>query len=411
MPTAPASDWRKGHRVAIVGAGPAGVSAALALLGQGFDVVVFEKHPAPKPIGGAVLLSVPVLAVLRHYGVDVENFGSFTVTEFRNNKGHVRARLPFNPDVENAMGIRGWHYGVLRSNAFARMMELLPGGVVVPNARFAAYTETDDGVRVEFADGTSVEADILVGADGIQSGVSTQAFGTPPLFHVGLRVWLAWCDPVDGIPPNLGVISHSDRIQASYFPMLHDGKPGYEWWIVEPVPAHATQPDDVKAYVSDLLRDFPENPFARFPALTDFNSQIFCWDIYNRPSLPKWSTGRVICLGDAVHPVSPYAAYGMGMAIEDGYFLARSLAGCNLSDAVAVTAALRRFEADRVGYVNHHVEFARKLGNLFHRLPYPLAKLRDFAFDRTSFLSRMISRDYLADAEKMSMSLQELHVR
>jgi 2-polyprenyl-6-methoxyphenol hydroxylase-like FAD-dependent oxidoreductase len=125
--------------------------------------------------------------------------------------------------------------------------------------------------------------------------------------------------------------------------------------------------------------------------------------------LEKWSTGRVVCLGDAVHPVSPYAAYGMGMAIEDGYFLARALGGCNLRDMPKVTQAFSVFENERVAYVNHTVEFARKLGNVFHQLPYPLAKFRDFVFDHTKFLHNMISKDYLSEAEKMSLSLQELH--
>lgn len=401
--------WRPGRRVAIVGAGPGGVSTALAMLRQGFDVRIFEKHPAPEPLGGAVLLSVPVLAVLRYYGIDLRNFGSFTRVEFRNNKGHIRAELPFNRDVEKAMGIKGWHYGMLRSNAFERMMELLPEGVLVPNANFASYEETVDGVRLAFADEKTVDADILVGADGIRSKVSRQAFGDPGLFHVGLRVWLAWCDPVEGIPPGLGVISHTHRIQASYFPMLHDGKPGYEWWIVEPARENAGTPPDIKAHVLNRLQDFPADPFLKFPEKTDFSHQIFCWDIYNRPSMQKWSAGRVVCLGDASHPVSPYAAYGMGMAIEDGYFLARSLANRDLANAASIAAGFQEFEADRVPYVNHQVEFARKLGSAFHQLPYPVARIRDFVFDHTKILSRMISRDYLADAEKMSMSLSELH--
>lgn len=44
----------------------------------------------------------------------------------------------------------------------------------------------------------------------------------------------------------------------------------------------------------------------QFPKEPNFDEQVFAWDIYNRPSLQKWSKGRVVCLGDAVHPVSPY---------------------------------------------------------------------------------------------------------
>nr|WP_288916320.1 hypothetical protein [uncultured Pseudomonas sp.] len=99
------------------------------------------------------------------------------------------------------------------------------------------------------------------------------------------------------------------------------------------------------------------------------------------------------------------------MAIEDGYFLGSTLGKRNLSDGKALAEGIAAFEAERVDYVNHHVEFARKLGNLFHYLPYPLAKLRDFVFDRTKLLERMIRRDYLSNQEAMSLSLRELHIK
>ncbi|CAH0264249.1 6-hydroxynicotinate 3-monooxygenase precursor [Pseudomonas sp. 22 E 5] len=404
--------WRKGKRVAIIGAGPGGVSAALALHRQGYDVRLYEKSPEPKPLGGGVLLSVPVLAILRDYGIDLKNFGSFTHTEFRNKRGRVRTLVPSNPLVEQSFGLKGWHYGMLRSNAFARMMECLPEGLLMANHTFQSYREGEDDIELSFTNGTRIEADVLVGADGIRSGVARQAFGEPELFHVGLRVWLAWCDAagIDGIPPNSAAITHSNNHQASFFPMLHDGKPGYEWWIVEPVKENAAQPENVKAYIQKKLENWAD-PLPRFPDATDFNTQIFCWDIYNRPSLKRWSRGRVVCLGDAVHPVSPYAAYGMGMAIEDGYFLGSTLGKRNLSDGKALAEGIAAFEAERVDYVNHHVEFARKLGSLFHYLPYPLAKLRDFVFDRTKLLERMIRRDYLSNQEAMSLSLRELHIK
>lgn len=404
-----AEDWRKGHRVAVIGAGPGGVSTAIAMRQQGYDVRLYERAAEPKPLGGAVLLSVPVLAVLRQYGIDIDNFGSFTHTQFRNNRGKVRARLPFNEGVEKAMGIKGWHYGVLRSSAFARMLERLPEDVLMPDHAFLSYEEKDGEVVVRFENGEEVAADIVIGADGIRSGVSRQAFGEAGLFHVGLRVWLAWCEDPGGIPRDLGVLHHARNIQASYFPMLHDGKPGFEWWIVEPSGEDVEPPADVEAHVRALLSDFPE-PLPRFADNTNFERQIFRWEVYNRPSLDHWTKGRVACVGDAVHPVSPYAAYGMGMAIEDGYFLARALGGRDLHDRQAVADGFTRYEDERVAYVNHQVEFARKLGNQFHHAPAPIAWFRDFIFDNTGILEKMIVKDALADAEKMSLQLKELHV-
>lgn len=402
--------WEPGKRVAVIGAGPGGVSAALGLLSQGYDVRIFEKSPEPKPLGGAVLLSVPVLAVLRHYGIDLENFGSFTTTEFRNHKWKLRASLPFNKQVESSFGIKGWHYGMLRANAFSKMMDLLPDGVLVGNAEFDYYRELGSHVEVFFTNGEQIEADIIIGADGIRSGVSRQALGNHDLFHVGLRVWLAWCDPFDGLPEKTGVISHSRKYQASFFPMIHNNKPGVEWWVVEPVKENEPHPSNPKLHIENILKSWG-GPMAQFPKETNFDEQVFAWDIYNRPSLQKWSKGRVVCLGDAVHPVSPYAAYGMGMAIEDGYFLAKFLNGSDLSNLASVKSSFENFEKERVDYVNHHVEFARKLGNIFHQVPAPLAKVRDFVFDHTKLLNKLISKDYLSDAEKMSLSMRELHVK
>lgn len=403
-------NWRRGKRVVIVGAGPGGVSTALAMLQHGYDVKLFERQPEPKPLGGAVLLSVPVLAVLRHFGIDVgESFGSKTGVEFRNNKGKVRARLPFNPSVEKAMGIPGWHYGVLRSSAFAKMLDKLPRGMVQPNHTFTAYEQRENDVLVRFENGVEVEADIVIGADGVKSGVSRQAFGDHNLFHIGLRIWLAWCDEIGGLDRNTGAITHSRNIQASYFPMLHDGKPGWEWWIVEPKEEGAPAPDDVEPYIRGILQDFAD-PLPRFPDSTDFETQIFRWDVYNRESLKQWTSGRIACVGDAVHPVSPYAAYGMGMAIEDGYFLARELGGRDLGDLAGVRKAFESYEAERVEYVNNLVEFARSQGQRFHHASRPAAFLRDLLFDNTKILQKLISKDYLGHQEQMTLQLRELHV-
>jgi 2-polyprenyl-6-methoxyphenol hydroxylase-like FAD-dependent oxidoreductase len=401
------TNWRKGKRIAIAGAGPGGVSAALELISQGFDVRIYEKAAEPKPLGGAVLLSTPVLAIMRKYGVDVLSLGSKTVTKFANNKGKIRATLPFNKDVEKSFGIPGWHYGMLRSNAFGQMLEHLPKDVIIGGKECIGYDEVGDEVIVRFADGTSETADMLIGADGINSAVSRQAFGDPEIFHIGLRVILAWCEDFGGIDRSVGVIHHSRNVQASYFPMLHDGKPGWEWWIVEKSDGTETI-TDLEAHMKRHVANFAD-PMPQFAAHTDFNSQAFVWEIRNRPSLQKWSKGRIACVGDAVHPVSPYAAYGMGMAIEDGYFLARALGGKDLTDVTQIETACEKYEGERIAYVNHHVEFARELGDRFHKAPGFVARLRDFVFDNTGVLEKLIRKDYLRDAELMSLQLSELH--
>ncbi|SNX86752.1 probable 2-polyprenyl-6-methoxyphenol hydroxylase and related FAD-dependent oxidoreductases [Melanopsichium pennsylvanicum] len=402
-------EWRPGKRIVIAGGGPGAISAALAFINQGFDVRVYERQQECKPIGGGVLINIPVLMVLRSYGVSIDNLGAYTVTHFSNQNGDQRVTLPFHAEAQEVSGIKGWHYGVLRSSLFKKMLDRVPEGIIHTGFEFKSFQEFDDQVHVEFTNGETVVADMLVGADGVRSAVSKQLFGPSGLFHVGIRLYLAWCDYFPGIEPNLGVIHHSRDVQASFFPMMHEGKPGFEWWIVEPSYEGKEVPTDIKGHISDIVRGF-SHPMSEFIDKTDFDNNVYRWEIYNRPAMKKWSRGRVVCIGDAVHPVSPYAAYGLGMAVEDGYYLARALKDVDLRDLQAVTKSFTKFEGERVDYVNHNMLFARRLGYIFHKLPWPLSSVRDFFFDHTPLLSLMMSKGYLAKSEQEVMGLTELFV-
>jgi len=112
------------------------------------------------------------------------------------------------------------------------------------------------------------------------------------------------------------------------------------------------------------------------------------WEIRDRPPLKQWSKGRVTLLGDAAHPTSPYAAYGAGMSIEDGYFLARELQAVEMSDTAAVKAALQRYEERRKPHTAQVTEQAFFNGRIFHHTPRFLRPLRDLIFDHTLFCRR-----------------------
>ena len=401
-PSNPSTTQRR--RVAVVGAGPGGISAAIALHQAGHEVRLFERSPEVRPLGGAVLLSLPVLSILRSYGVDIDRLGAMAVTEFRDWKGRLRVRLPFNKQAEEKAGLPGWHYGMLRAEAIGRMLKTLPPELLYPNHRCTGFDETPDAVRVRFDNGTQWEADLLVGADGIRSVVSRQVFGDPKLFHCGITVWLAWCH-AEGIPRDVGWISHSPRVQASFFPILHHGQPAFEWWVVEPWKEGQRFDADMKRHVGRLIEGWSA-PIPQLFEATDFERNAFRWEIYNRAPLSSWSRGRVSFVGDAVHPVSPYAAYGMGMAIEDGFWLARSLAGVDLAHAQQLAQGLARYDAQRVAYTNKQATMARRMGHLFHRTPWPLSALRDAVFNHTGFLERVLVQDYLKDAEDQMLALE-----
>ena len=117
------------------------MSPALVFIKRGYDVRVFERQFECRAIGGAVLLSTPVLPILRSYGLKTVHFGSYTVTAFNSDKGRGRVKLPFNPAVERMMGIKGWHHGVLRSSLFKKILKLVPDfdDVVLPDHSFLFF--------------------------------------------------------------------------------------------------------------------------------------------------------------------------------------------------------------------------------------------------------------------------------
>ncbi|GLA60649.1 hypothetical protein AtubIFM54640_001129 [Aspergillus tubingensis] len=73
--------------ITLGGGGPGAISTAPAFIKRGYDVRVFERQTECRALGGAVLLSIPVLAILRSYGISLENFGSYTSTYFKNEWG------------------------------------------------------------------------------------------------------------------------------------------------------------------------------------------------------------------------------------------------------------------------------------------------------------------------------------
>src|SRR5919202_3429566 len=80
-------------RVAVLGAGPAGMAAALGVLKAGHDVVVYERYREARPAGNILNLWPPPMKALRALGVDTDDLGSPTHTEFRNLRGDVRVRV------------------------------------------------------------------------------------------------------------------------------------------------------------------------------------------------------------------------------------------------------------------------------------------------------------------------------
>lgn len=373
-------------RVAVLGAGPAGMAAALGAIRAGHDVVVYERYAEARPAGNILNLWPPPLKALRALGVDTVDLGAPTDSEFRNLRGDVRVRVKLDQAVKDEFG--GGFIGLLRPELYRRMLAAIPEGTIRFGQQVERITQDDRAVTLHFADGSAAEHDVLVGGDGIDSLVRRTLWGDAPKREHKLHIYGGFTfAEVPGTTPNTCVLTHGPTVQGSWTSIRHEGRAGHQWWVLTSCDPDAPAPADLKAAAAALATGFPAPLPGLISATTDTDVQR--WVLRDRPALEQWSKGRATLVGDAAHPTSPYAAYGAGMSIEDGYFLGVALRGVDLRDGAAVSAALQSYEDPRKPHTAQQVQQAYLLGKVFHHAPAFLRPVRDFLFDHTPFLQKV----------------------
>ncbi|WP_188110536.1 FAD-dependent oxidoreductase [Aeromicrobium ginsengisoli] len=401
----------KGRRIAIIGAGPGGLTTALGLHQAGFDVTVFERWPEVKSLGGGIALWPPPLKALEILGIDIGALGADAVPVFTRPTGKVIGAYPTK--VDDTIDTPLW-LGAMRTGLYEALQDALPAGILQPNKPCVRVSQTDASAKAHFADGTSFEADLIIGADGLNSVVRQYLEGVKPVRDNHLTLWLG--HTFEEFPDRSTARMALDPrgFQCSYTPMAYNGRPGWHWWVMErrdsSIPTGT--PEEMKARaleiatgtaapLPDMIRSTPAD-------------NVISWVIRDREALPTWSKGRIAVMGDAAHATNPYAGYGAGMAVVDGLYLAGSLVGHDLSDLEGLTSVLEKYQSDRKPETDEVVAFAYMMGQLMHTAN-PFKKfVRDLLLDRTPFLHKQLKKQYgqaLTDAYQMVVELGERLVR
>lgn len=341
-------------RVAIIGAGLGGLSAACALRQRGIEVSVHERAPQLGEVGAGIQLGPNAVRVLRALGLfetlrpllaEPASYVSLAWDDAR-----IRYREPMKGDYSARYGAP--YVMAHRADLHRAMVETLPAGCIRLNAQCTGVS-TRNGVAVAtFADGSQVEADIIVGADGINSVVREILFGVQPVRFTEQMAWRCIV-PIECVPTHVGiardeycgwigpdghVICYPIRGGALY--NIFAGHVTSEW---------VDESWAVASSVDELLAGYR----GWNSALLDMLSQVsdcYKWGIRDRDPLPRWTEGPITLLGDAAHPMMPTLAQGACMALEDGYVLARSVSQhCDRpAQALAAYEAERRPRAARV---------------------------------------------------------------
>jgi 2-polyprenyl-6-methoxyphenol hydroxylase-like FAD-dependent oxidoreductase len=349
--------------IVIAGGGIGGLTLGCALSQAGKPFRIFERAPELRPVGAGIALSPNAFEALAHIGIEdhVRACGwDLNVAELCDSKGGVlvRVRMP-----KLAAGVT---QAMTRANLQQALLKAL-GTTVETGSTVVSYQSIPGGVRVRLADGKEVDAELLVGADGLHSAVRRAMRGDEALRYSDQTSWRGLVNGVEVNEPH-GVVESWGPGQR--FGIVPVGVADIYWFAVANAPAGERDGADVR---SELRRRFAgwHSPIDKLLAMTPPN-QITRTDIFDRPPIGCWIDGRVVLLGDAAHPMTPNLGMGACQAIEDAVVLADAL-----RRETTVDAALARYQTRRISRANSFVERSFRLGQVAHIANPPLRWLRD----------------------------------
>jgi 6-hydroxynicotinate 3-monooxygenase len=332
-------------RIAIVGAGLGGTAAATILQRNGYDVQVYEQAKSFARIGAGINLTPNVTRALGSIGFLERMLEVGLVPEQRLSREWDSGEVTYEIPVKKFPELYG---GPLLTMHRGDLQDILSSGVrpdsIHMGKRLVGLEDRESSVRLIFSDGSSAEAEFVIGADGINSKVREILRGPEAAAYSG---WLAHraifsSRLLGGLKvPDLVKWWAEDRHVLIYY-LTHTRN---EIHIVTNVQAEwdakefAPRPVDMKE-VREALRGFHsevQQVVAACPEATK-------WPILEREPFPLWSRGRIVLLGDACHPMQPTLGQGAAMAIEDAVVLARAILAVNGEDPLS---AYRLYEGSR----------------------------------------------------------------
>jgi salicylate hydroxylase len=363
-------------RIAIVGGGVGGLTAALALLRAGVEVTLLEQVSQLLPVGASLQLGPNATRLLRELDLlePVSRVASRpeAVDLLRWDDGSLLLHADHGDAAEAYFGTPQLDF--FRPDLHRALVDALPPGVLRLGARVVAA----DGDGVVLEGGERVPADGVVAADGVRSPIRQQLVGREEPLFSGTVVYR-------GVVPRADAVDlHPDETNRYWVgPYRH----GVSYWVARGA---------LLALNLGVQRaDWSEESWTREVPAAEADAYLDGWDpalrervrrcgrvlrggVFVRQPIAHWTYGRVTLLGDAAHAMEPFQAQGAAQAVEDAFVLGACVAAC----AGDVEAAFRRYERIRMARAAELQDQARDAGFEFFLEDGPAQRERDERFRR-----------------------------
>ncbi|KAJ3074915.1 hypothetical protein HDU98_009884 [Podochytrium sp. JEL0797] len=431
-----------GKTVAIIGAGPAGIVAAIALKRQGFEPTLYDKLDPSKEIeeaakagntpaiefgdvGGSISLYSNGLKALENVGL------LDTVEQLRMNNVGAKEMVFMLMDGTDRIVRNNWKTGELEPlhvfrSAFHGLLLRSASAMgirIFAKKQIQDLQQTSDAVKVTFQDGTVVKADFVVGADGIHSTTRRLVFpdALKPVFygagHIGVLesgvqadgvlaeyddAMGLYMDPVNGRTVYASRCGHN---KGSFSVVEMDRTKALDkaddWRPCSDLPTES-------ARLADLTREWGVSE--NVATCIKYAKRITPLNFYDVPDLETFSSGRVVLIGDAAHGTVPFYGQGLNQAMEDagalgdlfghfgedGYQQVFELFDRIRIPRVRTCSAVSRQTAERM---NASSETAMRVGRFFMRLKFGITNL-------FSLNDGIYFHDYREDVKKAVPDIQ-----
>jgi len=347
--------------IVIIGAGMGGLTTGIALKKFGHQVTIYEQAEQILPVGAAISLWSNGVKCLNYLGLgeQVAKLGGVMdqLAYVDGLTGEVMTQFSLQPLIDE-VGQRP--YPVSRAELQNMLMDEFGREDIHLGKRMVALEDQGEQVVIQFADGSNISADLLVGADGTHSITRAYVLGDQvERRYAGYVNWNGLIEISEELAPaDQWTTFVGEGKRASLMPVANN-----RFYFFLDVPLDAGLEHN-KAQYQDTLKGYFTGWCAPVQQLIERldpqkTNRVEICDI---EPFTQYHKGRVVIVGDAAHSTTPDIGQGGCQAMEDAIYLARSLQ----INTLGVTDALRRYQDKRNERANELVLRARKRCDVTH---------------------------------------------
>ncbi|MGD6741302.1 FAD-dependent oxidoreductase [Streptomyces sp. BH106] len=340
----------KDLKIAIVGAGYGGAAAAKALSLLGADVTVYEQAGRIREVGAGIGLRPATMNRFRQWGIHD------AIAQVSSPSAYFEILTPTGAPILKeswpADGEQTRTHLIHRGDFIEALLGALPEGMVRLGHRLEGVEDKGDGAVLTFADGTTAEADLVIGADGIKSVVRQQLFSDQAPVFSGEHAYRAVISVADahGMVTDDNLRMYIGRGTKVYLlPLRHRDQVSFD--ITALHPDGTWTPQVTKEDMLRTVEGFDERLVDITRGLDMGTVNIRA--VYDIDPIDTWHSDSVVLIGDAAHSMLHHQGQGANSAIEDAGALADALSRAgHLKEGLAEYQAIRKPVTDKLQAVS-----------------------------------------------------------